>query len=59
MGIRTNERVNRANAQVRVLAERDGFAYIDVNEGLTDAEESPLASIFLSYLEEENGKICM
>lgn len=38
LGIRANENVNRANEQVKVLAEKYGFTYIDVNEGLTDAE---------------------
>ena len=35
---RTNEAVNRVNGEVRKLAEKHGFEYIDVNDGIKDEE---------------------
>ena len=38
LGARTNENVNRANRMTEALAEEFGFHWIDVNDGLKDAE---------------------
>ena len=38
MRVRTNENVNKANRMVEALAQEFGFHYIDVNDGLKDAE---------------------
>ena len=38
MLVRTPENINRANAMVCALAEEFGFHFIDVNDGLKDAE---------------------
>lgn len=37
-GTRTNANVKRANAEVEKLAAKYGYRYIDVNDGLTDAD---------------------
>ena len=38
MQVRTNENIARANRMVEALAAEFGFHYIDVNDGLKDAE---------------------
>lgn len=38
MRVRTNENINKANRMVEALAREFGFHYIDVNDGLKDAE---------------------
>ena len=40
MQVRTNENIARANSMVEKLASEFGFNYIDVNDGLKDAEGS-------------------
>lgn len=35
---RTNEALNRVNEEIRKLAEKHGFEYIDVNSGIKDAQ---------------------
>ena len=40
MQVRTNENIARANKMVEDLAAEFGFHYIDVNDGLKDAEGS-------------------
>ena len=38
MMVRTNENIDRANEMVRAMAEEFAFHYIDVNDGLKDAD---------------------